>query len=160
MADARGTGRNLRDEMKMALVLMLVVAGVSMGEILPADQKAIRGLIQNYVDAREKGDVKAVEGLFTAEADQLVSTGEWRRGRAKLVEGSMASSKNNPAKRTIEVETIREIRSGVAIVDGRYIQTGGPAEGRREMWSTFVVEKTKGQWRIAAIRNMLPAAAR
>lgn len=147
--------------MQIALVLMVIVGGLSVASgVEPEDQRAIRALIQNYVDAREKGDAKAVEGLFTAEADQLVSTGEWRRGRAKLVEGSMASSKSNPAKRTIEVQTVREIVRGVAVVDCKYIQTGGPSDPRREMVSTFVVQKEKGKWRIAAIRNMLPTANR
>ncbi|HEY1949422.1 MAG TPA: hypothetical protein VGG97_20610, partial [Bryobacteraceae bacterium] len=45
-----------------------------------ADRAAIRKIVQEYVDAREKQDPKAVEALFTSDADQLVSSGEWRKG--------------------------------------------------------------------------------
>jgi uncharacterized protein (TIGR02246 family) len=148
--------------MKLVLALSLLLLPLLWAaELKEQEQASIRALIRSYVEAREKGDAKAVAALFTAEADQLVSTGEWRRGREKLVQGAMASSQSNPARRTIDVETIREVAKDVAVVDGRYIQTGGQtggaAEERREMWSTFVVKKESGSWKIAAIRNMLPA---
>ncbi|MGE0100833.1 MAG: SgcJ/EcaC family oxidoreductase [Blastocatellales bacterium] len=124
---------------------------------LSADEAAIRGVVASYVDAREKIDPKAVEDLFTEDADQLVSSGEWRRGRPALVQGTMASSRNNSGRRTVTVETVRMISSDVAIADGRY--EIAPADGGepRRMWSTFVMKRTAKGWRIAAIRNMLPA---
>ena len=52
-----------------------------------------------YVDAREARDPKAIESLFTADADQLVSDGTWRHGRDELVKGMLESSRRNPARR-------------------------------------------------------------
>jgi hypothetical protein len=40
-----------------------------------ADETAVRAVIQKYVDAREARDPKAIEPLFTEDADQLVSDG-------------------------------------------------------------------------------------
>ena len=48
-----------------------------------------------------------LETLFTADADQLVSSGEWRRGRDGVVKGGLASSARNTGARTIVVETVR-----------------------------------------------------
>jgi len=45
-------------------------------------------VVAKYVDARERIDPKAVEPLFTSDADQLVSSGEWRRGREAVVRGT------------------------------------------------------------------------
>ena len=42
----------------------------------------------------------------------------------------------------------------VAIADARYEISGAET---RKMWSTFVMARQQGQWRISAIRNMLPA---
>ena len=42
------------------------------------DESAIREVVQKYVNARELRDPKAVEALFTEDADQLVSDGVWR----------------------------------------------------------------------------------
>ena len=58
--------------------------------------------------------------------------------------------------RTIVLETIRFPAGDIAIADGRYEITGGQ-DGDRRMWSTFVMTRQAGAWRIAAIRNMLPA---
>lgn len=122
------------------------------------DEKQIRELVARYVDAREKIDPQAVAPLFTPEADQLVSSGEWRRGRAALVEGTMASSRRNSGHRSITIETIRFLTPEIAIVDGRYELAGSNGTETRKMWSTLIVQRTGSEWQIAGIRNMLPAA--
>jgi uncharacterized protein (TIGR02246 family) len=119
------------------------------------DEAAIRDVVKQYMSTREKGDAAALGALFTADADQLVSSGEWRRGRDELVKGTLASSQRSAGTRTIVLETIRFPTRDVAIADGRYEITGGSG-GDRRMWSTFVLTRDGG-WRIAAIRNMLPA---
>jgi uncharacterized protein (TIGR02246 family) len=120
------------------------------------DEAAIRDVVKEYVAARERRDAAAIGALFTSDADQLVSSGEWRRGRDELVKGTLASSQRTGGSRTIALETIRFPTRDVAIADGRYAITGG-AGGDRRMWSTFVMTRAAGGWRIAAIRNMLPA---
>ena len=59
--------------------------------------------------------------LFTADADQLTSSGEWRRGRDELVRGTLASSKANSGARTITIKTVRFPAPDVAIADGEYV---------------------------------------
>lgn len=122
------------------------------------DAAAIREVVRQYVDARERIDPKAVEQLFTADADQLVSSGEWRKGREAVVKGTMASSTSTGGKRTITVETVRFLTSDVAIADGRYELTGLAGGATRSMWTTFVLKRGGKDWQITAIRNMLPAA--
>jgi len=119
----------------------------------PKDQAAIRDIVAKYVDARDQIDPKATAALFTSDADQLVSSGEWRRGRDELVKGAMASSQASSGKRTIAIETIRFLSTDVAIADGRYEIAGSD----RHMWTSLVMKRTPEGWRISAIRNMLPA---
>jgi uncharacterized protein (TIGR02246 family) len=124
----------------------------------PGDDSAIREVVQKYVDAREARDPKAIEALFVSDADQLVSDGAWRKGRDELVRGMLESSRKTGGRRTISVESVRLLASDVALVDGRYKQTG-LADGRdREMWTTLILKHDPKGWRIAAIRNMLPSA--
>ncbi|MFN0087026.1 MAG: YybH family protein [Blastocatellia bacterium] len=122
------------------------------------DEAAIREVVRQYVDARERIDPKAVEQLFTSDADQLVSSGEWRKGREAVVRGTMASSSNSGGKRSITLESVRFLASDVAIADGRYELTGLAGGATRNMWTTLVLKRTGKEWRISAIRNMLPAA--
>jgi para-nitrobenzyl esterase len=125
----------------------------------PADEAAIREVVKSYVDARERIDPKATEALFTSDADQLVSSGEWRKGLDAVVKGTTASSQNNSGKRTITVESIRFLAADIAIADGRY-ELIGAESNTRKMWTTLILKRSAGNWKITAIRNMLPATGR
>ena len=128
----------------------------SSSSVAPGDDAAIKALVARYHAARDVSDAAAIRSLFVADADQLVSTGEWRHGREALVQGMLESSKSRPGRRTLAVETIRPLSKDVAIADARY-EIADYANGEaRKMWSTFVVQRTPDGWRIAAIRNMLP----
>jgi uncharacterized protein (TIGR02246 family) len=122
-----------------------------------ANAAAIKDVVARYVDARDRKDAVAIEALFTADADQLVSSGEWRKGRDAVVRGTMASSESSGGKRTITVEAVRFPTPGVALADGRYEIAGLAGAAPKRMWSTFLITRTPEGWRIAAIRNMLPA---
>jgi uncharacterized protein (TIGR02246 family) len=122
------------------------------------DEAAVRAIVQKYMDARDRQDSRALGALFAADADQLVSSGEWRKGRAELVKGTLASSQSTGGKRTITVTSVRFLAPGVAVADGRYDLTGLAGGQNRNMWTTLVVTRGADGWRIAAIRNMLPAA--
>jgi uncharacterized protein (TIGR02246 family) len=119
-----------------------------------ADAAAVRAVVARYVDARDKRDPKLLAELFTVDADQLVTTGEWRKGRDNVVQGGLASSQANPGSRQIAIEVVRFVAPGVALADGRYDIT--EAQGVRRMRTTFVVIRDGNAWRIAAIRNMAP----
>lgn len=141
--------------------LTCLLAVISVFAQNPASEEAaIRDLVKKYVDARERKDAQAIEALFTKDADQLVSSGEWRKGRDEVVKGTMASSQSDAGKRTITLESIRFIAPNVALADGRYEIAGGAGGESRKMWTAFVLNRGADGWRIAAIRNMLPAPAR
>jgi uncharacterized protein (TIGR02246 family) len=117
-----------------------------------ADEPLVRELVRRYVNARELKDPKAIEALFTEDADQHTTGGEWRRGRAQIVNGTIESSTRNPGTRRISVAAVRFITADVAIADGPY------EIGSRRMWTTIVLKRDDGVWRIAAIRNMVPTS--
>jgi uncharacterized protein (TIGR02246 family) len=121
------------------------------------DQKqAIYSLIDQYTQAREKRDTVLLISLLTTDVDQLVSSGEWRQGISGATAGMMRSSESNPGTRSIKIEKIRFLNPEAAIVDARYEIQNANGTARR-MWSTFIVVYKEGNWKITAIRNMLPA---
>jgi uncharacterized protein (TIGR02246 family) len=113
-------------------------------------------LIDNYAQAREKKDTALLKNILTNDVDQLVSSGEWRNGIKEAIQGMMQSSGNNPGTRKLTVEKIRFLDAENAIADARY-EIKSKEGDTRKMWSTFVVVNINGQWKIAAIRNMLPS---
>lgn len=123
----------------------------------PEDEAAVRELVAKYVAAREERDPEAIQALFTADADQLVSSGEWRFGRPALVAGMLGSSAGRPGGRTITVDRVRFLTDDVALADGPYAIAGTGGQAERRMFASFTMVRADGRWRIAAIRNMLPA---
>jgi uncharacterized protein (TIGR02246 family) len=126
-----------------------------------SDEAAVREVVARYVDARERRDQAAVGALFTADADQFNTAGDWRRGRDAIVRGTAESSQRNSGARRIVLRAVRFPAPGVAIADGLYeiaSTQGGAAQAgaARQTWTTLVLTRQPEGWRIAAIRNALP----
>lgn len=142
--------------MKCLLLSICILAATPVTAQQPAvatgDEAAVRDIVQRYTQAREANDPKAIEALFTADADQYTSAGEWRRGLPAVVKGMLATSASNPGIRAIAVQAVRFVTPDVAIVDGEY-RTG---TGTQRLWTTLIVKREAKSWRIAAIRNMAP----
>ena len=145
-------------QLALAVTMTLIMAaqGTAPGKAPASDEAAIRAIVAEYLQARERRDATAVGALFTADADQLTSSGDWRRGREAIVKGTLASSEQSSGRRTIAIETVRFPARDSAIADGRY-ELAGAEQGTRRMWTSFLFVRQDGRWRIAAIRNMLPA---
>jgi uncharacterized protein (TIGR02246 family) len=141
--------------MKILRLAVFVLFAAALAAQSPARDAPIIQIVADYNAARDSQDPDAIEKLFVDDADQLVSSGVWRRGKPEMVKGMLASSAGNPGDRTLTVETVRFVTGEVALADARYEIAG--AGSVRKMWSTFLVVKTADGWRIAAIRNMLPA---
>jgi len=118
------------------------------------DEAAVRDIVRRYTEARELSDPKAIEALFTADADQYTTSGAWRRGMPQLVKGMLDTSARNPGPRAIAIAAVRFVTPDVAIVDGEY-KTGTDA---RLLWTTLTVKRDGPGWKIAAIRNMAPTS--
>ena len=122
-----------------------------------ADEAAIRGVIQAFLDTREANDAAALGALLTADVDQQQTSGNTRRGREAVVSGSLATQQSTGGKRTITVDSLRFVSSDVAIADGRYDSVGRADGTDQRMLTSMVLHREGGAWKIAAIRNMLPS---
>lgn len=145
---------------RLTLIGLLLLISASVGAQVSTSQEEdeieVRALVAAYNAARDQEDPKAIEVLFTHDADQLVSSGEWRRGREELVAGMLRSSQANPGDRTLTVETVRFLAPDIALADARYEITGAKDGETRRMWSTFVAVRITNGWHLTAIRNMQP----
>ncbi len=149
--------------MRIALACLLVLTfaptlAAQRAAANATDETAVRDVVARYVAAREARDPSAVAALFTEDADQYTTAGEWRRGRERIRAGTAESSQRNPGSRRISVEAVRFVTPDVAIADGPYEIAAGGAPSSRRMWTTLVLVRTTGGWRISAIRNMAPTS--
>jgi len=129
---------------------MLMAVSAQGGSADARADAAVRAVIASYVDAREKQDAVAIGALFTEDADQFNSSGDWRRGREAVVKGTLQSSTRNPGARSIAVRAVRFPAPGIAIADGEY------GIGEQRLWTTLVLTRQGETWKITAIRNMAP----
>ena len=135
----------------LAILLCLLAATAANAQSPDARaEAAVRAVVAKYVEARESQDATAIGVLFTDDADQFNSAGEWRQGREAIVKGTMQSSQRNVGTRNISLKAVRFPAPGVAIADGEY------GIGAQRLWTTLVLTRQGETWRIAAIRNSSP----
>lgn len=141
--------------MRLQLLLFLLIPLGVFGQS-DMQQDKIKILIERYAEARENQDTVLLRKILTADIDQLVSDGQWRKGIDQALAGMQTSTRSNPGTRSLQVEKIKFLAEKVALVDCRYTITN--SEGtKREMWSSFSVIKEGKTWKISAIRNMNPS---
>ena len=148
----------------MKTIVLISLLNLTLASLLVAEktkaiqkqEKQIHTLIDQYSQARETKDGELLKNILVDDIDQLVSSGTWRRGFDEALAGMMQSSTSRPGSRTLTIEHIRFLDKKNAIADARYEITNEDGS-MRKMWSTFIVKLEDKHWKIAAIRNMLPA---
>lgn len=146
----------MKAKFNIALICMTLLSVCQLKGQTIEDGKAIIDLVAKYAEARDKADTILLKSIITEDMDQLVSSGEWRYGMDAAVKGMIGSSQANPGERILKVERVRYLSEQTGIADARYtIKNEDGSE--RKMWSTFVAVKKGKNWKISAIRNMLPA---
>lgn len=147
----------------LAIFLLLVALAptVETAASQAGDEAAIRKVVQQYDETRNRGDWKAYGALFTADADQLVSSGTWRRGAADIMKSTadINATTYKGGKYTTTVDRVRTIAPTVALVDTTFEISNLAAGGSRKGLNSIVLVKDGGQWRIAATRSMVPTPA-
>ena len=140
------------------VVLVLAASGaLAQSSERAADENAIKGVIQEFLDARDANDPKRLGAVLTADADQQQTSGERRSGREAVVKGSLSTQQSTGGKRTIAVDSIRFVAADVALADGRYDSVGRADGSDLHMLTVIVLRRESGVWKIAAIRNMVPS---
>ena len=145
----------------MTTVFSLALTVAGFGQVAApasADDAAIRRVVQQQDEARNRGDWKALSELFTQDAEQLTSSGSWRRGRAAIEKGVAQSmgSVYKGAKYTTKVESVRMLAPTVAMADGTFEISNIAGGSTRRGHTTYLLVKSGDAWRIAAVRLMVP----
>jgi hypothetical protein len=137
------------------MIIVSVVSSYAQPQTRADIERKLYKLIELYSLAREKQDTVLLKSILTADIDQLVSTGEWRHGLSASIKGMLRSSASSAGNRTITVDKIKYMGTDAAIIDTRYDVPN--ADGSvRKMWSCFIAIKDRDDWKISAIRNMMP----
>jgi len=119
-----------------------------------ADSSAIRGLLQAYEAAINRGDVEAAMEKYLPDADVWV-VGNERVAGLEAIRRNEERAVNTPGFQswTLSIDAIRFVSTDAAVVES----SGALAVGGNRIAEsiTWVVSRTAGGWRIAAVRIMV-----
>jgi uncharacterized protein (TIGR02246 family) len=144
-----------------ALCLLLFVSTTSYQAETEGDQKAIRGLMDRFMDAWNRHDAHAFATAFAQDADFTNWRGLGATGRSKIEEfhGPMFTTVFRNSHQAYTEIKIRFIRADVAAVDVHWEMTGvldaqGNPRPDRQGLLNFVMAKDAGQWQIIVMHNL------
>ena len=144
------------------MVVTIPVFSQNLNKKQSADIASIKQAMADIDAAYDKRDAAAYIELFQEDADFLWTTGVLSKDRNEIQQQVTNTFNFVPSgnKHISTLERIRFLKPDIAIVDGTtmFVREGA-SENEKPFWkslSTCVLKKEKGQWRISAVRLMLP----
>jgi uncharacterized protein (TIGR02246 family) len=144
----------------LSAALLLPAVHMDQGGLAP-DEQAIRGVVQNFMNAWNARDARAFAAVFSEDADFTNWRGTSASGRANIEAfhaPMFATIFKNSHQKFTDIK-IRFIRSDVAAVDVHWEMTGaldaaGNPRPSRQGLLTFVMAKDQGRWQIQVMHNL------
>ena len=133
----------------------------------PADEKAIRGVIDSFMDAWNHHDAKAWTAVFTDDADFTNVVGVSASGRSEIEQfhANVFATIFKDSHQKYTGIKIRFVRPDVAAVDVHWEMTGSTSPAGdpiplRQGLLNFTMTKSHDKWQIVVMHNMnLPLPA-
>ena len=150
------------DVLKIAAICFLLLSLTAFGQSARgADEKAIRELMDRFMDAWNRHDAHAFAAVFAEDADFTNWRGVGASGRSKIEEfhaPMFATVFKNSHLRYDDIKT-RFIPDDVAAVDVHWGMTGatdpqGNPRPDRQGLLSFVMAKDVGRWQIIVMHNL------
>jgi uncharacterized protein (TIGR02246 family) len=122
------------------------------------DEKAIRKIQTQYVQAFNAGDAKALAAFWAADGEFVDAAGNSFKGRSAIAKEFAAFfAESKGIKLDVTTDSLRFISPGVALESGTARVTG--ADGAANVTSYQIVHARRdGQWHLASVRESPRAA--
>ena len=150
------------------VVVILACIGSASARMLAAepdrkpDEQAIRTTAKQYIAALERGDAKALAGLWTSDGVFIDEQGRSRPASELIAQESKpAAAQTSRPKVTLTGSAIRFLTADVAVEDGTSEVSHPDVKGQPPVRGRFSVTwvKQQGKWRLASLTEMRSAPA-
>jgi len=140
----------------LAVVALLVLTSPANGQG-NTEEQAIRNVIAEFVQAINRGDIKAFGALFTEDADFVVITGKYLKGRDEIVRyhAELFAGSFKGSHLDVTSVAIRFVRPDVAVARVATKRTENEGKQMRASFPIFVLTKQAQKWLITAVQNTL-----
>lgn len=126
------------------------------------EEQAVRRVVADFVEALNRNDMKVFGGLFTKDADFVVVTGKYLKGRDDIVTYhaglEVAGDFKGSHLEAISV-ALRFLRPDVALVRAATRRTEDAGKWTRTSFPMFVLTKQGREWLITAVQNTATSGA-
>jgi uncharacterized protein (TIGR02246 family) len=145
--------------LRVALIGALVCAGSCFAVASSSDEQAIKDVFAAFSASWNQPGMPGFGDLFTEDADFVVITGKWMKGRDEIVSyhKDLLSKRYNGSHSFMDSVTVRFLQPNIAIVHvaggATYMADG--KEQKRTGLGTATMVKVNGKWLIAAFHNTL-----
>jgi uncharacterized protein (TIGR02246 family) len=131
----------------IVMVLFALAGQISAQGSSPADEKAVRSNVDEWVAAHNKGDAKAIAQLVTEDIEEVEPDGRHTKGRAAYEKGlaSWFASRQGTPSLSVTTVFVRFLKPDVAIAGGTWTATGGAAGPEKGSWMATYVQQG-GKW--------------
>jgi uncharacterized protein (TIGR02246 family) len=137
---------------------MLAISGVALAND-QADEQSIRAVVAGFAKSWNLPGMPGFGDLFTKDADFVVITGRWLKGRDAIVKmhRDVLADLYKGSQFFVDATTIRFLRSDIAVVhsDWHVMYTKDGKELKRTTLAVLILAKAQGQWKIATVHNTL-----
>jgi uncharacterized protein (TIGR02246 family) len=124
----------------------------------PADEAAVRKVIEDFAGAWNRHDAKAMAELHTEDVNFINIFGTWPRGGRNGLQMGLARYHAGPFSQStmkIRTEQIRFLAPNVAVVHGTMELLNAPPDVLGECHSIRVLVKVGEKWLISSFQNTL-----
>jgi uncharacterized protein (TIGR02246 family) len=134
----------------IVLVVLALAGRMAAQERSPADETAVRGNIDAWVAAYNKGDAPAMAQLVTEDIEEVEIDGTHTKGRAAYEQGlaSMLARRQGTPSLSVTTVFVRFLKPDVAIASGTWTETGGAPGPEKGSWMATYVQQG-GKWLMA-----------
>jgi uncharacterized protein (TIGR02246 family) len=145
----------MRERLLVFVVVSLVAGAAPVHAQLgtPADEAAIRKILDARNAAYNNHDAKALAATYAPDADLVTGTGRVISGKAAIEKNyrDAFAGVDKTASVTIDSSTVRFLTADTAILDMDGVTTGR-TDGAIRTHATWVYVKRNGEWMVVAIR--------
>jgi uncharacterized protein (TIGR02246 family) len=141
----------MRKSIATIVMVLLALAGqISAQESSPEDEKTVRGHVDEWVAASNKGDANAIAQLVTEDFEEVSPDGTHTKGRAAYEKGlaSWFARRQGTPRLSVTTVFVRFLKPDVAVAGGSWTETSGAAGPEKGRWMATYV-KQGGKWLMA-----------
>jgi uncharacterized protein (TIGR02246 family) len=142
--------------LSLAFISLLAFTTLTTGQEQSGEQ-AVRRVVADFAEAINRGDAKAFAALFAEDADFVVITGKYLKGRNAIVtyHARLFTDDFQGSHLDVTSVAVRFLRTDVAVARVATKRTENGGKEMRTSFPMFVLTKQGESWLIAAVQNTL-----